>query len=81
MDGPRDWNIEWSESDGERWISWYHLYVESKKKKKNCTKGTYLQNENRVTNVENKLTVTKGDIERGINWEIGTDIYTQLYIN
>ena len=51
------------------------------KKKKNCTKGTYLQNENRVTNVENKLTVTKGEIERGINWEIGTDIYTQLYIN
>ena len=55
--------------------------MEYKKKKKNCTKGTYLQNENRVTNVENKLTVTKGEIERGINREIGTDIYTQLYIN
>ena len=50
------------------------------KKKKNGTTGTYLQNENRVTNVEKKLTVTKGEIERGINWEIGIDIYTQLYI-
>ena len=50
------------------------------KKKKNGTNGTYLQNENRVTNVEKKLTVTKGEIERGINWEIGIDIYTQLYI-
>ena len=49
-------------------------------KKKNGTYGTYLQNENRVTNVENKLTDTKGEIERGINWEIGIDIYTQLYI-
>ena len=79
MDGTRDCNIEWSKSDRERWISWYHLYVESKKKK-NGTNGTYLQNENRVTNVEKKLTVTKGEIERGINWEIGIDIYTQLYI-
>ena len=50
------------------------------KKKKNGTNGTYLQNENRVTNVGKKLTVTKGEIERGINWEIGIDIYTQLYI-
>ena len=30
-------------------------------------------------NVENKLMVTKGERGGGINWEIGTDIYTVLY--
>ena len=28
-------------------------------------------------NVENKFMIIKGE---GINWEIGTDIYTQLYV-
>ena len=37
-------------------ILWYDLYVESKK----GYKWTYLQNRNRVTDVENKLMVTKG---------------------
>ena len=31
MDGPRDYHSEWSKSDRERQMSWYHLYVESKK--------------------------------------------------
>ena len=36
---------------------------------------------NRVTDVENKLMVTKGGKVGGrINWEIGIDIYTLLYI-
>ena len=44
-------------------------------------KGTYLQNRNRVTNVENKLMVTRGESGRGgINWEIGIDIDTLLYL-
>ena len=37
-------------------ITGYRLYVESKK-----TAQTYLQNRNRITDVENKLTVTKGE--------------------
>ena len=42
---------------------------------------TYLRNRNRVTDVENKRTVTKGESEGGgINWETGVDIYTLLYI-
>ena len=36
----------------------YHLYVESIKKK---YKWTYLQNRNRLTDIENKLMVTKGE--------------------
>ena len=35
---------------------WYHLYVESKK----WYTWIYLQNKNRVTDVENKLMVTRG---------------------
>ena len=50
-----------------------HLYVESKK----WYKWTYLQNRNRVTDAENKLMVTKGEVGGGINWEIGID--TLLY--
>ena len=40
----------------------------------------YLQNRNRVTDVENKLMVTRGERGGRINWEIGTDIYTLQYI-
>ena len=39
-----------------------------------------LQNRNRVMNIENNLMVTRGGREGGINWEIGIDIYTLLYI-
>jgi len=41
----------------------------------------YLQNRNRVTDVENKLMVTRrGKEGGGINWGIGIDIYTILFI-
>ena len=43
-------------------IIWYRLYVESKK---NGYKWTYLQNRNRVTDVENKLMVTKDKMVGG----------------
>lgn len=40
------------------------------------TRQTYLQKRNRVTDVENKLMVTKGGRERGINhWLTHTIIY------
>ena len=55
-------------------IIWYLLYVESKKK---WYKRTYVQNTNRLTDIENKLMVTKG--ERwvgGINQEFGIKMYT-----
>ena len=40
-----------------------------------------LQNSNRVTDIENKLMVTKrgrGELE-GVYWEIGIDMYTTVY--
>ena len=39
---------------------------------------TYLQNRNRVTDVENKLMVTKGEKRVGINWKVEIDIYTLI---
>ena len=39
---------------------------------------TYLQNRNRVTDVENKLMVTKGEKGVGINWKVEIDIYTLI---
>ena len=38
--------------------------------------GAYI----RISYVENKLMVTKGESGGGINWEIGIDIYTLLDI-
>ena len=49
---------------------------------KNDNKSTYLQNRNRLTDIENKLMVTKGERGGGgINEEFGIKRYTLLYIN
>ena len=76
MDGPRDSHTEWSKSDRER----YHLVSLICGIFKKGYKWTYLQNWNRVTDVENKLMVTLGKGGGGINWKIGIDTYTLLYI-
>ena len=57
MDGPRNCHTEWSKSDRERQISDDIAYMWDIKK---GYKWTYLQNRNRVTDVENKLMVTRG---------------------
>ena len=56
MDGPRDCHTEWSKS--ERQVSYDTTYMWNLKKR--GYKWTYLQNRNRVTDVENKLMVTRG---------------------
>ena len=43
-------------------------------------KWTYLQNRNRLIDIENKLTVTKGRRRVGVNWESGINIYTLLLL-
>ena len=57
MDITRDYRTEWSKSDRERQISYDIAYMWNLKK---GYKWTYLQNRNRVTDVENKLMVTRG---------------------
>ena len=59
-------------------IMWYYLYVESKKNGV-IFKWTYFQSRSRITDVENKLRVTKG-LKGVINWEIVVNIYALLYI-
>ena len=42
---------------------------------------TYLQNRNRLTDLESKLMVTRGEGCRGgIDWEFGIDMYKLLYL-
>ena len=77
MDVVRDYHTKWS-SYRKINIMGYHLYVESKKKKKRH-KWTYLQNRNRPIDLENKLTVIKG--ERGEEQIRRMEItYTHYYI-
>ena len=54
--GPRDYHTKGSKSDRKTNI-WYHLYVEPKI----WYKLTYLRNRKRLTDIENKLMLTKGE--------------------
>ena len=64
VDGPRDYYTKWSKSDRERQIPYDITYMWNLKKKKKMIQMTYLQNRNRLTDIENKLMVTKGGRER-----------------
>ena len=61
MDEPRDYHTKWSKSDRERQISYDITCMWNLKK---WYKWTYLQNRNRLTDIENKLMVTKGETGR-----------------
>ena len=58
MNGPRDYHIKWGNPDRKRQISYDIAYIH---KLKNIYKWTYLQNRNKLTDIENKRIVTKGD--------------------
>ena len=76
-DGPRDYHTKCSKSDRERQILYGITCMWNLKK---WYKWTYLQDRSWVTEVENKLVITRRAWGREINWEIGIDIYTLLYI-
>ena len=59
MDGPRDYHTKSSKPDREWQISYDITYIRNLKKK--WYRWTYIQNRNRPTDIENKLTVTKGE--------------------
>ena len=58
MDVTGDYHTKWSKSERD---IWYHLYVESKI----WHKWTYLQNRNRLTDIENRLVVAKEEGRTG----------------
>ena len=68
MDGPRDYHSKGNKSDRKRQISYDIPYMWNLKK---WYKWTYLQNRNRLTDVENKLMIIKGEgWGEGINYEV-----------
>ena len=58
MDGPRDYHTKWSQTEKDKYHTMSLTCV-----CKIWYKWTYLQNRNRLTDIENKLMVTEG--ERG----------------
>ena len=76
MDGPRDYQTEWSKSEREKQIPYINAYVCDIWK--NWYRWSYLQNRNRDrdTDIENKVVGTKVGSGGGMNWEVGIDIYT-----
>ena len=77
MDGPRDYHTKWSKWDRERQVSYDITYMWNLKK---WYKWTYLQNRNRLTDLENELIVTKRgrqgrDSEAVWDWVVHTAIF------
>ena len=67
-----------SKSDGERQIPYAITYTWNLKYD---TSEFIYKNRNRLTDIENKLMVTRGERDGGgINWEFGINRYTLLYI-
>ena len=58
VDGPTDCHKEWCKSKREKQMSYNTIYMWDLEK---CYRWTYLQSRNRETDVENKLTDTKGE--------------------
>ena len=81
VDGPIDCHTEWSKSEREKQISYINACMWNLEK---WYRWTGLQGINRDTDVENKLMDTKaesgGGGGGGMNWEIGIDIYTLIFI-
>ena len=72
MDDSRDHYAQWNKSDRERQIPYdLTLYVESK------TQNKKSQNENRLTDTENKWVVARGERDVGIGKLRGTDLQLQ----
>ena len=76
-DGLRDYHTTWSKSDRERQI--YDITYKWNLNK--WHKWIYLQNRDRLIDLENEHMVTRGEgWERGTDWEFGMDTYTLLYL-
>ena len=75
MNEPRDDHTKWSKSEKDKYYNGDMWNI------KKWYKWIYLQNRNRLTDLENKLRVTKRERWRGgINWEFGINIHSLLCI-
>ena len=64
MGGPGDDHTEWRKSERERQISYDITFMQNLKK---LHKWTYLQNRNRLRDIDHKFMITKGKGGGGIN--------------
>ena len=78
MDRVKDYHVKWPHTQREkRGAIYYQLYV----KPKIWSKWTYLQNRNGLTDIEDTLTVTKGETwSRRGKLGVGISRYKLLYI-
>ena len=75
MAATRDYHTKWSKSERERQIS-YITYMWNLKIKH---KWTYLWDRNRLTDIEKRLVVAKGEGWGGKDWEFGISSCKLLY--
>ena len=73
--GPRDCHTEWNKSEGEKQTVYINTYTWNLER---WYRWPYLQSRNRDTDTGNKHIDANGRRVWWMNWEIGTDIYTQL---
>lgn len=73
MGGPRDYHIEWSKSDKDKYDIAYMWNLKIKSQLNLFTN----RNSHRY---RKKCMVTKEEMEGGINWKTGIEICTLLYI-
>ena len=77
VDGPRNNHSKWSKSERERQIPQDITHMWNLKK---WYKWIYLQNRNRLTDIENKFTIIKGErVGRGGKQQGPTVKYRELY--
>ena len=79
MDGPRDYHPTWSKSNRERKISYDITYMWNLKKK--MIKMNLFTKEKQTHRLREWIYGYRGEgWEGGIDWELGVDIYTLLYL-
>ena len=77
MDGPRDYHTKWGKSEREKQIPYDITYVWNLK----CDTNELIHETNRLTDVENRLVVAKGEGgEREMDWEFEISRCKLLYI-
>ena len=75
MDGPRDYHTKWNKSDREWQISHEITYMLNQKSSSN----EFLQNRNRLIDIESKFMVTKGKMRGRINYKNELNRYKLIY--
>ena len=72
VDEPRVCQTEWSKSEREKQMLYFNIYMESRKM---VLMNRFTGQEQRDTDIKNKLVSTVGEGKGGKNWEISINIH------